>query len=231
MAAATACSDACSTPPAYRSRSARVTPLARHAPTMIIRPVVTVPVLSKTTTPTDREDSRARYPLMNTPSRAPRPQAITSAAGVARPSAHGHAMISTDSAALTARPAGSPASSQPARVRPEQPRMAGTNTPQIRSAVRCAADFWDWARSTIASSRASRVSAPARVTPTISRPVSATIPAVTSSPSAASPGTDSPVIALRSMAASPNATTPSAAMVSPGRTTSMSPGRSWLTGT
>ena len=57
------------------------------------------------------------------------------------------------------------------------------------------------------------------------------VPPMTVSPSPASPGTDSPVIMLRSMAVWPNCTSPSAAMVSPGRTTNMSPGRSRLAGT
>ena len=47
---------------------------------------------------TAREDSSAAYRLMKIPSWAPRPQATISAAGVARPSAHGHAMISTATA-------------------------------------------------------------------------------------------------------------------------------------
>ena len=85
---------------------------------------------------------------MNIPSWAPRPQAATSAAGVARPSAHGHAMISTASPALTACPAGEPASSQPARVRHGTASTAGTNTPQIRSAIRWTAAFCAWACST-----------------------------------------------------------------------------------
>ena len=78
---------------------------------------------------------------MKIPSRAPRPQAATSAAGVARPSAHGQAMISTASPALTACPAGEPASSQPARVTPAQASTAGTNTALIRSATRWMAAF------------------------------------------------------------------------------------------
>src|SRR6476661_5482366 len=53
---------------------------------------------------------------MKMPSWAPRPDATTSAAGVARPSAHGQAMISTARAALAACVAGPPASSQPASV-------------------------------------------------------------------------------------------------------------------
>jgi len=81
-----------------------------------IWPVVTVPVLSNTTVSITPEDSSAWWPLTKMPSCAPRPQAATRAAGVARPSAHGHAMISTASPALNACSAAAPASSQPASV-------------------------------------------------------------------------------------------------------------------
>ena len=60
IASATACSDACSTAPAYRSSSVRLTPSAARTPDSDICPVVTVPVLSRTTTVTERDVSRAR---------------------------------------------------------------------------------------------------------------------------------------------------------------------------
>ena len=78
---------------------------------------------------------------MKIPSWAPRPLAATSAAGVARPSAHGHAMIRTASPALKAYSDGLPASSHPARVSTENVRTSGTNTPQMRSASRWMAAF------------------------------------------------------------------------------------------
>src|SRR6202034_3211462 len=109
IAAATACSEASSTAPAYRSRVARLTPSAGRTPASSIRPVVTVPVLSRTTTSIARDDSSAWYSLTNIPLLAPRPHAATRAAGVARPSAHGHAMISTARPALHACWAGGPA--------------------------------------------------------------------------------------------------------------------------
>ena len=140
-------------------------------------------------------------------------------------------MISTASPALNACSAGDPASSQPARVAAAQTSTAGTNTPQIRSATRWIAAFCAWACSTSLISRASWVSRPTLTARTTSRPVSTTVPPVTLSPSAASPGTDSPVIIERSTAVWPNSTSPSAAMVSPGRTTNRSPGRSRVAGT
>ena len=167
---------------------------------------------------------------MKTPSWAPRPDATTRAAGVARPSAHGQAMISTASAALTACPAGLPASSHPARVSAEQASTAGTNTAQIRSAIRWMPALPAWACSTIVIRWASWVSAPTLSARTTSRPVSAIVPPVTASPAAASTGTDSPVIVLRSTADWPDRTSPSAAIRSPGRTTNRWPASSRAAG-
>ena len=52
-------------------------------------PVVTVPVLSRTTVSTRRVDSRTSGPLMRMPSWAPRPVPTMSAVGVARPEGAG----------------------------------------------------------------------------------------------------------------------------------------------
>ena len=68
----------------------------------VIRPVVTVPVLSSTIVSTLRVDSRISGPLISRPSWAPRPVPTISATGVASPSAHGQAMISTATAAVNA---------------------------------------------------------------------------------------------------------------------------------
>ena len=160
---------------------------------------------------------------MKMPSWAPRPEATTRAAGVARPSAQGQAMISTASAALNAWPAGLPASSQPASVSAAQASTAGTNTAQIRSASRWMPALPAWACSTIVIRWASWVSAPTLSARTTRRPVSAIVPPVTASPGAASTGTDSPVIMLRSTADWPDRTSPSAAIRSPGRTTNRWP--------
>ena len=56
------------------------------------------------------------------------------------------------------------------------------------------------------------------------------VPAGDVSPAAASTGTDSPVIMLRSTADSPDSTSPSAAIFSPARPRRLSPRRSWPTG-
>ena len=70
--------------------------------TSAIWPVVTVPVLSSTIVSTARVDSSTSGPLIRMPIWAPRPVPTSSAVGVARPSAHGQAMISTATAAVNA---------------------------------------------------------------------------------------------------------------------------------
>ncbi len=76
-----------------------------------ICPVVTVPVLSSTTVSTRRVDSSTCGPLISRPSWAPRPVPTMSAVGVARPSAQGHAMIRTATAAVKAKVAPAPLAS------------------------------------------------------------------------------------------------------------------------
>ncbi len=140
-------------------------------------------------------------------------------------------MISTASAALNACSAELPATSHPVSVVAAIASTAGTKTPEIRSASRWIAAFWAWACSTSLMREASWVSSPTFTARTISRPLSATVPPTTLSPSATSVGTDSPVIMLRSTADWPNSTSPSAAIFSPGRTTNMVPACSSATGT
>ena len=112
IARATGCSDACSSAPASRRASARSAPSAAVTPTRLMRPVVTVPVLSSTTVSIVRVDSSTSGPLISRPSWAPRPVPTMSAVGVASPSAHGQAMISTATAAVNAKVALSPVPSQ-----------------------------------------------------------------------------------------------------------------------
>ena len=101
-----------------------------------MRPVVTVPVLSSTTVSTIRVDSSISGPLISSPSCAPRPVPTMSAVGVASPSAHGQAMMSTATAAVNAKLALSPVPSQNPRVAAAITITIGTNTPDTRSASR-----------------------------------------------------------------------------------------------
>ena len=107
MARPIGCSEACSTAPTSRSASARSTPSTVRRRASVIRPLVTVPVLSRTTVSIRRVDSSDLGPLIRIPSWAPRPVPTSSAVGVARPSAHGHATTSTATVAgtRTSRPA------------------------------------------------------------------------------------------------------------------------------
>ena len=65
-------------------------------------PSVSVPVLSTTSVSTSRSTSIASASLNSTPALAPRPVATMIDIGVARPSAHGQAMISTATALTSA---------------------------------------------------------------------------------------------------------------------------------
>ncbi len=73
---------------------------------------------------------------MRIPSCAPRPVPTMSAVGVASPSAHGHAMISTATAAENAAVASPVTTTQPASVASERTSTIGTKTLDTRSTRR-----------------------------------------------------------------------------------------------
>ena len=127
IARAIGCSEASSSAPISLSASARSIPLVCTS-VSVIRPVVTVPVLSSTIVSTLRVDSRTSGPLISSPSWAPRPVPTSSATGVASPSAHGQAMISTATAAVNANVAVSPVPSQKPSVATASAITIGTNT-------------------------------------------------------------------------------------------------------
>ena len=108
IACAIGCSDRASTAPARpssTSASPAVTPTTASGATTStsdMRPSVTVPVLSSTIVSIRRVSSSTSPPLMITPSCAARPVPTMMPSGVARPSAHGQAMISTATAAVNA---------------------------------------------------------------------------------------------------------------------------------
>ena len=161
------------------------------------------------------------------PSCAPRPVPTISAVGVARPSAHGQAMISTATAAVNAvaaeragrrasrRASRARARSRPARRPPRRGRRAAAPAPCPTARPRRGARSARAPCRRRPSSRARRAG----------RSVLTVAPA-TSAPAATSTGTDSPVSSDWSTADSPSTTTPSVAIFSPGRTTNRSPTRS-----
>ena len=103
MARAIGCSEASSSGADEAQRLvARRRRRRRRRRRALILPVVTVPVLSSTIVSTRRVDSSTSGPLMRMPSWAPRPVPTSRAVGVARPSAHGQAMMSTATAAVNA---------------------------------------------------------------------------------------------------------------------------------
>ena len=222
-ALAIGCSEAASTAPASRSTSPRVSPSSGVTSVSAIRPSVRVPVLSSTTVVMRCVRSRTSGPLMRIPSCAPRPVPTSNAVGVARPRAHGHAMISTATAAENASAALPVATSQPASVASESPSTTGTKTPETRSTSRWIGALPDCASATSVAIWASAVSSPTLVARTIRRPYVLTVAPATASPGPTSSGTGSPVSIERSIADAPSTTTPSVATFSPGRTTNRSP--------
>ena len=168
-------------------------------------------------------DSASR---ISTPSRAPRPMPAITEIGVASPSAQGHAMMSTDTAATSALPSegAGPNTAQAANVIPAVTPTAGTKRPATASAT-----VWIGARdrpasATSAAIRATRVSEPTRSARIVNVPARITVPPVTRSPGPRPAGIGSPVIMDSSTLAAPSSTAPSAGTRSPGRTRSRSPG-------
>ncbi len=189
-------------------------------------PVVSVPVLSSTTVSITPDASSASGPLMRMPNWPPRPTPTIRAVGVARPSAHGHAMIKTLSAALKLARGPPPASSQIVSVTNAITSTAGTNHDTTLSTWVCTDALRAWACSAVAAICASCVWAPTRSARTMRAPVVFTVPPSTVSPSVTSRGIGSPVIIDVSRAEEPSTTVPSVAIRSPGRIANRSPTRS-----
>ena len=185
-----------------------------------------VPVLSSTTAVTRRAVSRAWPSPMRMPSSAALPVPTMTAVGVARPSAHGQAMMRTATAvpiASTRARSSGPNASQPRNVASAATRTAGTNQAETRSASRCMGARAPWASSTRRMIWASVLSSPTAVTRTTRVPVRLRVAPMTVSPTALVTGTLSPVSIDSSSVEPPSATTPSTGSFSPGRTRTRSP--------
>ena len=172
-----------------------------------------------------RAASSACALLIRMPRDAPRPVPTMIAVGVARPSAHGHAMMRTATNALSAYPSrgSGPRRSQARPLANAIANTTGTKIEAIRSTRRWIGAFEPCASSTSRTICATRVSPPTRVTRKRKVPVPFCVPPVTSSPAAFSTGMDSPVIIASSTADEPARMRPSAATISPGRTITTSP--------
>src|SRR5699024_38580 len=131
MACAIGCSEPNSTAAAVISTCSSDQSLSEATSETVILPSVIVPVLSKTTVSTPRESSNTCGPLIKMPNWEARPVPASKPTGVAKPNAHGHAIISTVTAARNAV-AGSPKMSHAANVINAMTNTMGTNTAEIR---------------------------------------------------------------------------------------------------
>ena len=171
--------------------------------------------------------------FMSTPARAPAPTPTMIDIGVASPSAQGQAMISTETAATSAKGScgSGPKSHQAANAATATPMTAGTNQPATASARRCIGARLRCASATSCTMRDSMVSAPTLRASITKLPVRLMVPAITSLPGSLVTGIDSPVTIDSSMLILPSTTVPSTAIFSPGRTRRRSPGTIDSTGT
>ena len=170
-------------------------------------PSVSVPVLSTTSVSTVSSRSSASAFLTSTPAPAPRPVPTMIAIGVARPSAHGQAMMSTATAltsACASRGSGPHRLHADERQRPRSATTAGTNQaattigqPLDRRtrALRFARPSGRSARAACRRRRARRASR--------SVPVPLIVPPVTRAPGSFSTGIGSPVTIDSSTDAAP----------------------------
>ena len=188
-------------------------------------PSVNVPVLSTTNVFTFSRISSASAFLIRMPSVAPRPTPTMIDIGVAKPSAQGHAMISTETALTIAKAmrGSGPKSAQTTNV-----NAATTMTARTKYADTVSTSRWIGARVrcaslTIRTIWASKVSLPTRCASNTALPVPFTVPPVTLLPLDFSTGIGSPVIIDSSIEVAPSTTTPSTGTFSPGRTRKRSP--------
>ncbi|MNJ41437.1 hypothetical protein D3C77_363620 [compost metagenome] len=229
MASARGCSLPRSRLAASRSSSASLKPAAGCMAITAGRPSVRVPVLSMTMVSIFSKRSSASAFLISTPAWAPRPTPTMIDSGVARPSAQGQAMISTDTAATRAKAkrGSGPKPAQTANAIAATRITAGTNQPETRSAMRWMGARLRWAWATICTIWESRVSAPTFSARMTKEPVLLMAPPITLSPGSLVTGMDSPVTMDSSIATRPSTSSPSTGTFSPGRTRRLSPTRIW----
>ena len=233
IAAASGCSLPRSSVAARRSSVPSSNPAAGSTVTSLGLPSVSVPVLSTTSVSTLRITSIASAFRKSTPMVAPFPVATMIDIGVASPSAHGQAMMSTATALMMAcamRGCG-PQAPHTTKVTAAIPTTMGTNQPDTKSA-----SFWMGARlrcasATIATMRERRVSAPTFSARMTREPVPFTVAPTSRSPGRFSTGMGSPLTIDSSIVLVPSRTRPSTGTFSPGRTRSRSPTRTSSSGT
>ncbi len=226
IAAPSGCSLTDSTEAASRSiSSAAIGPTASTS-VSVGTPRVMVPVLSRTIVSSLCAISRLSPVFTSTPSSAPFPVPTMIAVGVASPSAHGQAMMSTETKLTSAsanRTSGGDATNQTTKVTTAIAMTTGVKIPEMTSARRAIGGFDPCASCTSLTICWSAVSRPTLVARNRNEPVALIVAANTSSPGRFSTGRDSPVSMDSSTADEPSTTRPSTAIFSPGRTTTRSP--------
>src|ERR1022692_3325159 len=163
--------------------------------------------------------SRASADRTRIPARAPFPVPTMTDSGVARPSAHGQAMISTATADTSARvnAGAGPAVNQTANVAMATAMTAGTKKPEAASASRWIGALDAWACCTSLMIWASMVSEPTLSARTRKDPVVLMVAPTTVSPACLVAGSGSPVTIDSSTADEPDSTIASTGIFSPGR--------------
>ncbi len=232
IAAARGCSLSASAAAATASSRTSSKPGAGWTSVSAGLPAVMVPVLSSTIVSSRHAVSRASAERMSIPARAPFPVPTMIDSGVARPSAHGQAMISTaiaDTSARVSAGAG-PAVNHTVNVTIATAMTAGTKNPDTASASRWIGALDACARCTILMIWASMVSAPTLSARTRSDPVVLIVAPTTVSPARLLTGIGSPVTIDSSTADDPDRTTASTGIFSPGRITTSSPTTTSATG-
>ena len=163
--------------------------------------------------------------MINTPLVAPRPVATIIEIGVARPSAHGQAIISTETALTTAyaKRGSLPHIHQTKNDIMLIPITAGTKYPDTTSASFCIGARERCASETISMICESSVSAPIFWVLISRLPLALIVAPITLSPANFFTAIGSPVTIDSSTLLSPSMTTPSTGTFSPGRTRKTSP--------
>ena len=162
---------------------------------------------------------------MSTPPRAPRPTPTMIDMGVASPSAHGQAMMSTDTAAIrpNVKRGSGPQIDQARKATAATAITSGTNQPETRSARRWIGARLRWASATICTMRASMVSRPTLSARMTKLPDWFMVAPITLAPASLVTAKDSPVTIDSSTELPPSITSPSTGTLSPGRTRRRSP--------
>ena len=189
------------------------------------RPSVTVPVLSSNTASTFPAVSRLSASFIRIPFSAPFPMPTIIAVGVARPNAHGHAIMRTVTRASNPweKPSVLSKANQSMNDSSAIDITTGTKMAAMRSTSFCTGALLPWASCTMRIIWARTVPSPTFCAVNKKLPFRLMVPAYTCAPGCLVTGIGSPLNMLSSTFDSPSETMPSTAIRSPGLTTIVSP--------